>query len=459
MAATRSYWLAEALAAEPPSLQLLRGSSRADVCIVGGGFTGLWTALELTSRAPGMRVRLLEADVCGGGASGANAGYLMNLWPKLPALRALASPEEANALADASVDALEEVRAFALDHGVECRSGPWLWAATNAAQAGAWEQTLEGIRSTGREILKPVSAGDIEAMVGARTTFGGVVDDSCAVVQPAALCRALLKAAVASGVEVSERSPVTKIEQGSPSTVHTGAGSVAADHVVLAINAWAAQLRGLSRKMVMVASDTAVTEPMAESLAATGWRDGTAISDSRRRLNYYRTTAEGRLVFGKGGVGVGYGAAAASRLWGRGVAMSEMQRQLVSFNPALGSPVIAQAWRAPVEYSISSLPFCERVGGHRSTWYITGYSGDGVGPSKLMARIVASRILGESDKLANSPLARVPAGNLPPEPLRWLGSRVLLPALRAAEHREDRGVRVPRPLRRIADLDPTDFVG
>ncbi|MBS1886155.1 MAG: FAD-dependent oxidoreductase [Actinobacteria bacterium] len=455
----RSFWLAQAIATDPPAIAALQGHHRADVCIVGGGFTGLWTALELVSRAPGTSVRLLEADVCGAGASGANAGYLMNLWPKLQALQKIAPSEEAAAIAAASAAAVDEVLAFARAHEVECRPGPWLWAATNAAQAGAWEETAAAIRAAGHEVLRPVSAAEIKATTGAEIEFGGVVDDGCAALQPAALCRALAAAAIAAGVEICEHSPVTRIEAGARTTVHAAGGSVAAENVVLAINAWAAQLPGLGRKMVMVASDTAVTEPIPETLAEMGWQGATTISDSRRRLNYFRTTADGRLLFGKGGVEVGYGARGADRLWAEAPDMAGIGRALKHSFPHLAAPPVAHSWRAPVEYSVSSLPFCAQVQDLPSTWFVTGYSGDGVGPSKLMARILAAHLLGEPDEFERSALTRVPEGALPPEPLRWLGSRLVLPALTAAERREDEGARAPWAMRRLADLDPTDFVG
>ena len=139
--------------------------------------------------------------------------------------------------------------------------------------------------------------------------------------------------------------------------------------------------------------------------------------------------------------------------------MAEIGRALAHSFLDLPSPAIAHSWRAPVEYSISSLPFAARVQGLPSTWYVTGYSGDGVGPSKLMAQVVAARVLGEPGDFEESALTRVPEGNLPPEPLRWLGSRVVLPALKATERRDDEGVHTPWPLRRLAELDPTDFVG
>lgn len=460
-AAERSHWLADALAADRERSPALAGQVRCDVCVVGGGFTGLWTALELRERAPGVSVCLIEADVCGAGASGVNAGYVMNLWPKFLSLTATGSTEEARLVGEASAEAVDAVLRFAAGAGddVGCRPAPWLWAATNPAQLGAWDETLAALAGAGVVPLREVSAEEAGALVGSATHLGGVVDEGCATLQPAALARALRHAAIAAGVQVHEDTPALSLVSGPRTVVRTPGGRVEAEHVVLAINAWAAQLAEVRRKLVMVASDTFVTPPVPDALAALGWRAGTGVSDSRRRLLYYRTTPEGRLLFGQGGVGVGFGARAADRAWGPSPRLAQLRAALArTFPPLAGAPV-ERSWTAPVEYSVSSLPFCGQLPGAPGVRYVTGYSGDGVGPSRMMARLVGSLVLGEADPLTETVLARPPRGTLPPEPLRWLGSRAVLPALAALEAHEDRGERAPALVRRLAAVDPTGFVG
>ncbi|MFF2194570.1 FAD-dependent oxidoreductase [Streptomyces sp. NPDC058157] len=461
--ARRTAWLRDALAAEPDdgrAPQLVE-EVRCDVLVVGGGFTGLWTALEILRRAPGTDVVLIEADVCGAGASGANAGYLMPMWARFSSLVAIGGHEEARRIGEASAQAVDEILDFAGSHGIdiEHRRGPWLWAASAPAQRGAWRHTLEDLRRAGVEPLHEVSAAESRRTVGTRSHFGGVIDPGCATLQPAKLTRGMRRVALDEGVRIHERTPLTALRNapGGATTAHTPYGRVFADRVVLAVNAWAAQLEDLGRRMVTVASDTVLTRPVPERLAALGWDGGTSVCDARRRLNYYRTTPDGRLVFGKGGSGVAYGHAGPDTLWGDALRPAELHAQLGRLFPELADAPVDMAWTAPVEYSTTSLPFAGWLKTVPGVCYATGYSGDGVGPSRLMAKVLASLVLGTKDEWSGSAFTRPPGGWLPPEPVRYPGARLVIPALRAVEHREDHGRPVPSLVRRLASLDPSSF--
>ncbi|MEU3712886.1 NAD(P)/FAD-dependent oxidoreductase [Streptomyces catenulae] len=464
--ARRSAWLRDAFAAEPddgrsPALQ---DEVACDVCIVGGGFTGLWTAIEIKQRAPGTDVVLIEADVCGGGASGANAGFLMPMWARFRSLVALSNYEEARWLGEASAAVVDEILDFVDKHGIdaEYRRGPWMLAASSPAQRGAWQDTLEELHRAGIEPLRQISAAEANRVVGTDRHHGGVIDPGCATLQPAKLTRGLRRVALDSGVRIHERTPLLALRSGTatPSrrtTAVTPYGKVTAERVVLAINAWAGQLEDLGRRMVTIASDTLLTEPVPGELAALGWHDDTSVCDSRRRLNYYRKTPDGRLLFGKGGAGTTYGTAGPSTMWGRPIRTRELRQQLARLFPSLGHVPVDAMWTAPVEYSVTSLPFAGWLRSVPHTCYVTGYSGDGVGPSRLMAKVLASLALGTEDEWSGCALARTPDGWIPPEPLRSSGSRLLLPALRAAERHEDRGRQVPGAVKRLVSLDPSAF--
>ena len=181
--------------------------------------------------------------------------------------------------------------------------------------------------------------------------------------------------------------------------------------------------------MVMVASDTLMTEPAPDLLDDIGWRAGAAISDSRRRLNYYRTTIDDRIVFGKGGVGVGFGAGSARRGWGPSPRLPELRRHLRRTYPSLADVPVTSTWTAPVEYSATSLLFCAPVPGVDGAWALAGYSGDGVGPSRVLAKMLSSLILGEDDVWARSRLVGAPRAALPREPLRYIGGQGVLRAV------------------------------
>ncbi|MGW8377523.1 FAD-binding oxidoreductase [Streptomyces sp. ODS28] len=461
--ARRSGWLGDALAEEPddgrsPSLQ---DELHCDVCIVGGGFTGLWTAIELLERAPGTDIVLLEADVCGGGASGANAGFLMPMWARFSSMVAIGNHEEARWLGECSAHAVEEILGFADKHGIDAgqRRGEWMLAASSPAQRGAWQRTLEDLHRAGIEPLRQISGAEANAAVGTGSHYGGVVDPGCATLQPAKLTRGLRRVALDAGVRIHERTPLLALRTGPGGRTEavTPYGRVTADRTVLALNAWAGQLEDLGRRMVTIASDTMLTEPVPEVFDELGWGEGVSVCDARRRLNYYRRTPDGRLLFGKGGAGTAYGATGPDTLWGPPLRGAEMRAQLRRLFPRLAEAPVESAWTAPVEYSVTSLPFAGWLRTVPNVCYATGYSGDGVGPSRLMAKVLASLTLGVRDEWSRCSLATTPGGRIPADPLRSLGTRALMPALRAVEAREDRGGRAPRAVKRLSDIDPSAF--
>ncbi|MFF8762935.1 NAD(P)/FAD-dependent oxidoreductase [Nocardiopsis dassonvillei] len=453
----RSFWLWEALAREgddgrtPP----LEGSASCDVCVIGGGYTGLWSALEILDRAPGTDVLLVEADVCGGGASGANAGFLMPLWGRFESLLALSrDTEEARRLGEESARAVEEILSFVDLHGldVEYRRASWLWAATSPAQRDAWLGVLDALEKAGVEPLREVSVAESRRLAGTDRHFGGIVDPGSATLQPALLARGLRGVALERGVRVHEGTPVVRLAPVRGGTrVTTPRAVVTAERVVLAVNAWAGRIEGLGRRMVTLASDTLVTEPAPRLLAESGWDGATAVTDARRRLNYYRTTPDGRLVFGKGGTGVSR--TGESTLWGPPRRPAEVRRQLETVLPRLAGLPVEAAWTAPVEYTPTALPFAGRLDTAPGVVYAAGYSGDGLAASRMMARVVASLVLGVRDEWSTSALTRIPDPSFPPEPLRAVGAGAVMSALRAVEARQDAGRPVPAPVRALASLE------
>ncbi|PKV95479.1 glycine/D-amino acid oxidase-like deaminating enzyme [Amycolatopsis echigonensis] len=405
-ASQSSHWLAHALREDDDRSPALQSRIRADVCIVGGGYTGLWTAIELKQRDPGISVAVVEAQLCGSGASGTNAGFLMNLWPKYPALVAHAGADEGARLARASAEAVEDVIAFAGAHAIDAsiRRCGWLWTATAPDQDDAWMDTLDALADVPGAPLHEVSRERAAELAGSPAR-GGAFDPSAAVLQPAALARGLRRAAADLGVDVYEQSPVRAIEGTGPVRVRTDGGVVTADRVVLAINAWASSLPWVRRHLVMTASDNFVTEPLPPELR-TAAGEGTGASDSRRLLNYWRTTDDGRLLFGKGGVGLGFRDRGASSMFGPVPHLALLGRHFERSFPQLSGLAIS-SWRAPVEYSLTSLPFFTALPDNPRVFVGTGYSGDGVGPSRLGGRILASLATGADDEWSDCGLTRL----------------------------------------------------
>jgi glycine/D-amino acid oxidase-like deaminating enzyme len=398
----------------------LRSDVIADVCVVGGGYSGLWTAIGVASA--GARVVVVEARRCGEGASGRNGGFALSWWSKLPSLIGRCGRAEAFRLAEASTAALEELPGF--------RRGGWLWTATSDAQVGAWE-------------------GAMEAGAPFETVGRGVIDRSAGTVHPAQLVRSLRREALARGVEVYERSPMVGLDRDA-GTVRTPGGSVRADAVVLATNAWLARLPELRRALAVVSSDVVATEPLADL----GLAPGECVSDSRQMVRYWRTTDDGRVVLGRGGGALAYGARFAfdDPPAARTEAVAEELPRLV---PAARGAAVEYAWGGAVDRSVDGLPFFGVLPGKARVVYGAGFSGNGVGPAVIGGRVMASLALRRDDEWSGCGLARgVPEGRFPPEPIRYLGGQLVRRAVGRKERVETAGGR-PGPFTRgLASLAP-----
>jgi putative aminophosphonate oxidoreductase len=457
----RSLWLQEALRDGDGERPPLRGDERADVCIVGGGFTGLWTALSLTERAPELDVAIVEADICGGGASGRNGGFVLSLWAKFSALESVCGTTGALWLARASADAVGRIATFCDEHGIDAHLRPdgWLWTATNRAQIGAWDSTLAAVQALGEEPFERLEPAEVARRSGSPSHLAGVFEPTAATVQPALLARGLRRVAVERGVRIYEHSPMRRLDRSLPPVVRTRDGSVTADRVVIALNAWATRLREVRSAVVVIASDVIATEPIPERLGEIGWTDGLCIDDSRLLVNYYRTTLDGRLVFGQGGGTLAFGGRVGAAFEGESPRVDEVRAGLRHIYPMLADAAITHTWTGPIDRTAVGLPFFWRLGGRDDLLCGAGYSGNGVGPSRLGGDVLASLALGADDEWARCGLAREPTGGrLPPEPLRYVGGRLVREAVARKERAEDHGRRPPRRAVALAKLAPAGLV-
>jgi glycine/D-amino acid oxidase-like deaminating enzyme len=459
----RSLWLRESLGphAGDGSSESLSGAISADVCIVGGGFTGLWTAIRLAELEPSLEIVLLEADVCGYGASGRNGGFVMSWWSKFGSLTKACGSEEATRLAHSSADSVQKIGDFCELHGIDAHfhKRGWLWTATSPAQVGAWDETIARIEEAGSAPFQRLGADDVATMSGSRAHLAGVLEATAAVVHPGHLVRGLRRVALERGVRIFEHSRMTHIERsGSRPQVRTAGGHVAAERVVLAINAWAARLPEYRPFLVVVASDVIATERMPERLADLGWEPGLPVSDSRRLVNYYRTTDDGRIVFGKGGGTLALNGKIGPAFDGPSPRESDVAESMFRAYPSLRGIAAEHSWRGPIDYAASGMPSFLPVGPAQDTFCAAGYSGNGVGPSYIGGLILASLVLGRDDEWASCGLTRPPAAHLPREPIRYLGGRLVRAAIARKERIEDRGGRAGPITLGLSRLDPTGFV-
>jgi putative aminophosphonate oxidoreductase len=458
-AETRSLWLHEALAGARDA-PVLEADERADVCVVGGGYTGLWCALRLKQREPDLDVVLLEADVCGAGPSGRNGGFVLSWWAKFKTLAKRCGVEEALRLGRASAAAVAEIGAFCDEHGIDAhyRHDGWLWTATNPAQQGAWKPTVEALATHGERPFVELAPEEVARRAGSACHLAGVFEPTAATVQPAFLARGLRRVALERGVRIFEHSPVVELERSTPPRARTPRGAVSAERVVLASGVWIVQVHELRRALVVVSSDIAATEPVPARLEELGLRDGLCISDSRLLVHYYRTTRDGRLAFGKGGGTIAFDGRIGRAFHGPSPHAAAVHASLQTTYPALADVPTPWSWTGPIDRSLDGLPFFGRLGGREDIVYGAGYSGNGVGASYLGGLMLASLALGVDDEWAGAGLVGTRGGDFPPEPLRSLGGRAVRAAVAHKERAEDEGRR-PSPLAiALARLAPAGLV-
>lgn len=456
----RSLWLQEALVDEGEAAPVLQGDQRADVCIVGGGYTGLWTALRLKEDEPSLDVAIVEADICGGGASGRNGGFVLTWWSKFITLKKLAGSEEALQLARASADAVAEIRVFAAANGIDAgfHHDGWLWAATNRAQLGSWQPTLDALEHAGAQPFVEWTPDECASRTGSPAHLGGVFEPSAAIVQPARLARGLRSVAMERGVKIYESSPMTRLERGSPAVVRTQRGSVTADRVVVAMNAWGVRLREVRRAVLVVASDIVATAPIPDRLEKLGWKDGLCISDGRLLVHYYRTSDDGRIIFGKGGGAIAFGGKVGDRFEGASPRSGVVEAHLRATYPMLGDVPIPTSWTGPIDRTRTGLPFFRPLEGQQNVFVGIGYSGNGVGPSYVGGRILASLALGKDDEWSASALVRDRPHGFPPEPIRFVGGSLVKAAITRKERAEDAGRAPSRIDASLVKLAPAGLV-
>ena len=440
-----AWWLEEALAIEvdAPDAPALDGDTQTDVAIVGGGYTGLWTALALRERDPSIRVTVLEAEICGWGPSGRNGGFLHGFWTELARLRELVGDEGALEVARAGSKIIPAVRAFLEARGedVWLREGGYLNVSAAPAQDAALVRSEEAARALGvEETAVPLGAAELAERVRSPRFRRGIFFPECATIQPARLVRALRRAALAEGVELHERTRVTRLAPGSPNVLETTGGLVQADEVVMATNAWMTGWAPVRGMLTNFGSYVVLTEPVPELLEQLGWTGGEAISDGRMFLHYFRTTQDGRVLMGSGSGPIGRGGRVDGRFTADAPTAGRAELGLRKLLPGLAAARITNAWGGPIDVAADHEPFYGTVPGTR-VHYGAGYSGHGVGPSWLGGQILASLVLGNRDDWSRLPLVTRNVRRYPPEPVRWVGGAIDRAAVMACEEAEEEGRR------------------
>lgn len=401
-----SYYAATANA--DPDRPALAGDVSCDVCVVGGGYTGLSAALHLAER--GYDTVLLEAEKIGFGASGRNGGQLgSGQRQHQDEVETLVGADDARRLWDLA----EESKALSKDliarHGIACDLKPGvLTAAHKPALARADRRYAEMLRSRyGYGHVRPVDGDEMRAMLGTTAYHGGYLDDDAAHLHPLNYALGLAAAAEQAGARLHGHSRVSKVE-GSPPVVRTGGGSVRARYVVYGCNGYLGALdRRLTGRIMPINNFILATEPLGTERARALIRDDVAVADSKFIINYFRLSADGRLLFGGGET---YSLRFPADLKGF------VRPYMLKIYPQLADARIDHAWGGTLAITLNRLPDFGRLDG--DIYYAQGFSGHGVGMATLAGTLIAEAVAGTAERFdifARIPTRRFPGGAL----LRW----------------------------------------
>ncbi len=436
---TRSLWT-ECNPYEP--MGHLRGSEIADIVIVGAGFTGLWSAIQLKEADPAIDVVVCEAKVAGYGASGRNGGFAMTMVGRsLADLVRKVGPGRARATHLAMRDTLKEIEKFCIAEGINAAiSAPGLLTVSNAPEQDARiASDLRAAERLGLDDFHPQSAAQCQQLVASTRLRCGHFEDDALLVDPAALCWGLRDAARRRGVRIYEQTPVDAlVETGSGRVeARTAFGTVLADRALVATNAYAHSIKPLRRFIFTVYAYIVVTEPLSDTQwSRVGWEKRMGIEDKRVMPHFHRPTPDGRILWGGRDAPIAPGGPNPRRDRSRYV----FRRLEESFRwtfPQLCDVAIDRGWGGPVCGTLNCFSSVGFLGPSERICYALGYAGHGVGQSHLAAKVVRDLLLDANSELLELPIARKPPIPLPPEPLRsWVltGSQRLL-------QRDDDGAR------------------
>ena len=403
-----SYYVATAAAM--PAHAPLQGETSADVCIVGGGYTGLGAALTLAER--GFSVALLEAQQVGSGASGRNGGQIHSGQRRdQDYLEETLGLDAAKALWQMAEEAKAHLTALITGNGIECELKWGMLIADHKPRYVAMSAAyVEKLRSRyDYPHVRALSKADLDAVLGARGYYGGFSDAGGGHLHPLNLALGMASAAVRKGARVFENTKALRYAvTGSKVRIETGQGAVTADWLLLAGDGYLSGIDSTTEARVMPINNFILaTEPLSETEAQALIRDDSAVADSRFVVNYYRLSADRRMLFG-GGENYRSGFPPDLKAF--------VRKRMLGIFPQLADKRIDYAWGGTLGITTTRLPFVRRLAPNVLT--ASGYSGQGVVLAPYFGKVLADAIagtLGEFDQLAALPTPAFPGGRL----LRW----------------------------------------
>ncbi|MDC1286471.1 FAD-binding oxidoreductase [Gammaproteobacteria bacterium] len=393
-------------------LTALDGSRRADVCIIGGGYTGLSSALHLAER--GYDVVLLEARKPGWGASGRNGGQLSSGQRKdQDELSKMVGADAARELWELAEAAKDLAKNLIRKHRIDCDLKPGIAHPNHKPGYDPHSRAyVDFLRHTyDYDQVEYLERDAMAELVGSDSYYGGSLDMGAAHLHPLNYALGLTDAALAAGARLFESTVVEGYQEGSPNRIMTNHGTVEADSIVLACNGYLGKLeQRVSGKIMPINNFIVATEPLSETQLETINPRDVAFSDSRFVVNYYRLSADKRMLFGGGeNYRQNFPADIASFV----------RKPMLQVYPQLADTRIDYAWGGTLAVTLNRMPHFGRLGRH-NTYFAQGYSGQGVAMATLAGKLIADAIAGEAesfDLFGTLPTRAFPGGDL----LRWPG--------------------------------------
>lgn len=385
------------------------GAMRCDVCVVGGGFTGLSAALHLAQQ--GYDVVLLDAQRVGFGASGRNGGQVgTGQRVDIDDVARMVGKDAAKALWDMSLESVQLVRDLITEHAIDVTFHSGIIEASHRARYvpdyHSYADLLE--RDYNYTRMRKLDRDELRALVGSPAYHGGILDLGGGHIHPLRYVLGLAKAAQSAGVRIFENSKVMQVKQGTPATVVTNNAAITADYVVLGCNGYLGDLdKNVASKVMPINNFIVATEPLDPEIAKGLISENHAVADSKFVINYFRLSDDLRMLFG-GGESYGYRFPADIA--------ATVRKPMVQIYPQLKDVKIDYAWGGTLGITMNRMPHFARLSGNVIS--ASGYSGHGVAMATLGGKLAAEAITGQAerfDMMANVPTHTFPGGSA----LRW----------------------------------------
>lgn len=423
----------------PPLAPALDREATADLTIIGGGFTGLWAAIQALEERPGLSVVVLEGERCGFGASSRNGGFCDSSLTHGLENGLSHWPDDTEALVRLGRQNLDGIEAAIDRYGIEAdfRRAAEVGVATEPWHLESLQSSFKAHRSVGDDV-ELLSATEMQARVASPTYLGGLIrrNDS-SLLDPARLCWGLRFAAESLGARVHERSPATAVERtGSSLLVDTPGATVQSERVLMATNAYPGPVRRPRRYVIPVYDHVLMTEPLStEQLTSVGWREREGIGDVSNQFHYYRLSEDNRILWGGYDATYHYNNGLDPRHDQSDATHGMLAKQFFETFPQLEGLRFTHRWGGPIGTTTQFTATWGTAHDGRLAW-VAGYTGLGVGASRFGARVALDLAFGQVTERTELAMVRKKPFPFPPEPLRWAGVELTRIAIQRADQRQ-----------------------